>query len=60
LSSILLRRSSVPFQSYAFRTGLCSAGLPVNRIGARSTATRARVKTFTKTIGSSAMPPKTF
>jgi hypothetical protein len=35
----------MPVQSYAFRTGLCSADLSVNRKGVRSTATRARVKT---------------
>jgi hypothetical protein len=44
LSSILLRRSSIPVQSYAFRTGLCSADLSVNRKGVHSTATRTRVK----------------
>jgi SMC interacting uncharacterized protein involved in chromosome segregation len=44
-SSILLRRSSIPVQSYAFRTGLCSADISVNLKDIRSTATRARVKT---------------
>jgi hypothetical protein len=45
LSSILLRRSSIPVQGYASLTGLCSADISVNRKGVCSTATYARTKT---------------
>jgi hypothetical protein len=46
LSLNLLRRSSIPVQSYAFWTGLCSADIPVNRKGVRSTATHAKKLSF--------------
>jgi hypothetical protein len=41
LSLILLRRSSIPVQGYAFRTGLCSANISVNRKGICCTDTHA-------------------
>jgi hypothetical protein len=45
LSSILLRRSSISVQGFAFRTGLCSADISVNRKGVCSTTTHSRAKT---------------